>query len=107
MTLGGIVMIVAGICFGGTLQFAKMLPIILVLSLIYAVSYSLWTVLLKHHSASKVAIFSFMTPIFGVIFSFILLKENSGVAALNLIVALILVCAGIIIWSIGQKDEAQ
>ena len=46
---------------------------------------------------SKVTVFSFTTPVFGVILSMLLLTENSRVDLLNLIAALILVALGIFI----------
>lgn len=106
MTLGGAVMLIAGGVFGGAIHdFAGLLPIILCLSVLYAVSYCLWTVLLKNHPASKVAIHSFMTPVFGVIFSTIILTEQSNVATVNLICALALVSIGILIWGSGKKED--
>ena len=107
MTLGGIVMFVIGVVFGGKYDLKGLLPIILLLSAIYAVSYSLWTVLLKHHPASKVAIHSFMIPVFGVVFSGFLLSEDGGVAPLNLVIALTLVCFGIILWGYTKKGKEQ
>ncbi len=104
MLFGGVVMLVLGLLGGGKLQFVSLLPIILCLSVLYAVSYTLWTSLLKNNPASKVAIHSFMTPVFGVVFSAFVLNEETGVATINLIVALILVCLGIIIWGKTSKD---
>lgn len=104
MSLGGVVMLLIGLIGGGALDFSGMLPIIVILSLLYAVSYSLWTVLLKNNPASSVTINSFMIPVFGVIFSSILLSEQGGVAPLNLIIALVLVCLGIIIWGKCNKE---
>ena len=92
---------------GGKYNLAGLLPIIFLLSAIYAVSYSLWTVLLKHHPASKVAIHSFMTPVFGVIFSAFLLQEDGGVPISNLIIALTLVCLGIILWGYTKKGKEE
>lgn len=103
MALGGTVMLVLGVVFNGKIDFLGMLPIIGILSALYAVSYSLWTVLLKSNPASSVTIHSFTTPVFGVIFSAFLLEEQGGVAPLNLILALVLVCAGILLWGLGDK----
>lgn len=104
MTLGGTVMLVFGAVFNGRIDFVGMLPVILILSAIYAVSYSLWTSLLKKNSPSSITIYSFMTPVFGVLCSALLLKEQGGVAPLNLILALVLVCLGIIIWGKSSKE---
>lgn len=103
MTLGGLVMLLIGIAFNGRIDFSGMLPIMLGLSTIYAVSYTLWTVLLKNNPASSVTIYSFMIPVFGVIFSALFLTEDGGVAPLSLCVALILVCLGIVLWGYEKK----
>lgn len=105
MLLGGAVLAVLGGAFGGKINLTKLLPIILILSVIYAVSYCLWTVLLKHNPASRVSINSFSTPLFGVIFSAFLLTEAGGVALPNLIVSLVLVCLGILLWGYEKKEK--
>lgn len=103
MTLGGFVMILLGVIFNGKVDIFGMMPVFICLSLIYAVSYTLWTVLLKDNPASSIIIYSFMTPIFGVVFSALLLNEESGVATINLIIALVLVCSGICLWGYEKK----
>ena len=57
---------------------------------------ALWGILLKYNPVSKVTIFSFMTPVFGVILSKIILTESSAVLIFNVFVALALICVGII-----------
>lgn len=105
MGLGGALLAAVGFAFNGKFDFVGMLPVFLCLSLIYAVSYVLWTVLLKYNPASSVTIYSFMTPVFGVIFSALLLAEDGGVATVNLIIALILVCIGIILWGYEKPNK--
>lgn len=105
MALGGVIMLIVSVIFGGNIKFFGILPIILCLSVIYAVSYSLWTILLKHNPASKVTIHSFMTPVFGVLTSAFLLSEDGGVAPFNLILALFLVCFGIVLWGYEKKNS--
>ena len=73
---------------------------------IYGISYPLWTVLLKYNSPSGITIYSFMTPVFGVIFSALLLSEDGGVALPSLVVALVLVCFGILLWGYEKKTPA-
>jgi drug/metabolite transporter (DMT)-like permease len=105
MALGGVIMLIVSVIFGGNIKFFGILPIILCLSVIYAVSYSLWTILLKHNPASRVTIHSFMTPVFGVLTSAFLLSEDGGVAPFNLILALFLVCFGIVLWGYEKKNS--
>ena len=44
-----------------------------------------------------VLLFTFTTPVFGVILSKLMLTESGNVSALNLIITLILVCSGILL----------
>ena len=106
MGLGGAILLLLGVILDGKFNFVGMLPVFICLSLIYAVSYTLWTVLLKDNPASSVTIYSFMTPVFGVIFSSLLLSEDSGVATVNLIIALVLVCLGILLWSYEKPSKS-
>lgn len=97
--IGGAVMILCGLAFGGRLTVftpagAGLLAYLGALS---AVAYSLWSVLLKYNPVSKVAVFGFMTPICGVLLSALLLGETAQAFSVNSLVALLLVCLGIYI----------
>jgi drug/metabolite transporter (DMT)-like permease len=104
--LGGAVMIAVGLLFGGVIVLPnlKAVGVLLYLSLLSAVAYSLWGVLLKYNPVSKVSIYSFMTPVFGVLLSNLMLTEKSNVPLLNLVFALILICGGITILNY-KKDS--
>lgn len=106
--IGASFMIVVGMFLGGhiTITSAKAIGVLTYLSLLSAIAYSLWGVLLKHNPVSKVSIYSFMIPVFGVILSKIMLSsENSNVSAINLIVTLVLVCIGIFMLNYSGKKE--
>lgn len=96
--LGGIVMIIAGLAFGGSISFASGsgMGVLVYLSFLSAVAYSLWGILLKHNPVSSVTVYSFMIPVFGVLLSWLLLTEKSNVSVINLLIALVLICTGII-----------
>lgn len=66
---------------------------------------SLWTALLKYNLPSSITIYSFMTPVSGVVFSALLLNEAGGVAPVNLVIALVLVCLGILLWGYENKNK--
>ena len=102
---GGAFMIVIGLAFGGRvdLSSASGIGTLVYLSLLSAVAYSVWGILLKYNPVSKVTVFSFTTPVFGVILSMLLLTESSGVDILNLIAALLLVALGIFILNADLK----
>ena len=103
--IGGLVMILVGIISGGRLQLPDFTAasVLIYLAFLSAMAYSLWGVLLKFNPVSKVSIYSFMTPVFGVILSNIMLDEASQVTTLNLILALVLVSAGILL--LNYKKE--
>lgn len=104
--IGGAVMIAIGLAFGGkiTVDSFKSIALLAYLALLSAVAYSLWGILLKHNPVSSVTVFSFTTPVFGVILSTLLLTESSGVDILNLIAALLLVALGIFILNADLKS---
>lgn len=95
--IGGLVMIAIGLLSGGHVQLPdlKAAGVLIYLAFLSAIAYSLWGVLLKFNPVSKVSIYSFMTPVFGVILSNIMLNEAGLVASLNLVLAMALVSLGI------------
>lgn len=105
--LGGLVMIVFGLILGGAVRIesAKAIGVLIYLALLSAVAYSLWGILLKHNPVSKVTIYTFMIPVFGVILSRIMLSEQSGVSAVNLVLALILIALGIGVLNYNTKKD--
>lgn len=96
---GGIVMVIFGYLFGGRISIVSVKGVILLvyLSFLSATAYTLWGIILKYNDVSRVAVFGFMTPVFGCIFSALLLKESIGASAVNTVLALALVSVGIII----------
>ncbi len=105
--MGGLFMVVVGLIFGGvvTVSSGKALAVLTYLSLLSALAYSLWGILLKHNPVSRVTVFSFMIPVFGVLLSNLLLTESSNVSPLNLIFTIILVCTGIILLNYNKEKN--
>lgn len=97
--IGGCVMILCGLTMGGRVSVtaASSIWILGYLAFISAAAYTVWAILLKYNPVSKVAVFGFMNPVFGVILSALILDENSQSLGWKAIVALALVCAGIFI----------
>ena len=97
--LGGTVLAAAGFALGG--RFAQVTPaglgMLFYLACVSGIAYSLWSILLKHNPTSRVAIFGFMNPIFGVVLSSVLLGEAGALPWLQTLIALVLITAGIII----------
>ena len=94
---GGGAMLIVGLLAGE--RFAQVtaygVTILVLLILIAAVAFTIWTNLLKYNPVTEVSTYNFLTPTFGVIMSSILLDE--GFPGITAVIALLLVCAGIII----------
>lgn len=103
--VGGMIMILFGWLMGGRLTAftGKGIAILIYLAMVSAVAYSLWGILLKYNPVSRVAVFGFMNPVFGVILSAILLDESGSLGAAY-IVSLVLVCIGIYIVNRSGKN---
>lgn len=97
-TFGGAVMIFTGFCLGGRFSGFTPLSALLLVYLVFisAVAYTLWGLLLAHNDVSRVVIFGFLNPVFGVILSSIFLHEQSQTGFVT-IISLILVCIGIFV----------
>lgn len=103
--LGGAVMTAVGFIAGGHISFpsVKSVLVMLYLSLLSAVAYALWGMLLKFNPVSKVTIFSFSTPIMGVLLSTLLLKEESLVTWPILLLTLLFISGGIFLLNYERK----
>ena len=101
--LGGGIMLAAGLLGGGRL--APLRPsawlLMLYLSFISAAAYSLNSMLLQRHPVSRVAIFSFINPVVGVVLSALLLGEGKLLDPLRCGIALLLVSLGV--WIVNGK----
>lgn len=104
---GGVLMILAGLCAGGRIHTVSLsgISLLLYMAFISAGAYTIWGILLKYNPVSKVAVFGFCTPIFGVILSALILKEGTSFDGKTLL-ALILVCIGIIIVNYKKKTDS-
>ena len=97
--VGGLFMAIVGFAFGGRVYMGSVGGVLdlLYLALLSAIAYSLWGILLKHNPVSRVTVFNFMTPIFGVLLTLVFLPdEPSNVTPLALIITLVLISCGII-----------
>ena len=92
---GGAVLIVVGMLGGGQIAPESWQGIFLFfyLVLLSSVAFVVWTLLLKYNPVGKVAVFNFLTPIFGTVLSALLLHES--ILELKNITALLMVCIGI------------
>ena len=105
--LGGAVMVAVGFALGGRVDISSFsgIAILLYLAMLSAVAYALWGILLRYNPVSNVTIFSFMTPVFGVILTALILPEASEIQPVNLVLALLLVCLGVFLVNFNFKSR--
>lgn len=103
---GGIVMTIFSLLFGGRITDVSTegIALLLYLGFLSAAAYTLWGILLKYNDVSRVAVFGFMTPVFGCIFSALFLGEILGNSNIKTFIALFFVSFGIIIVNIKRKE---
>lgn len=104
--LGGSVMTVFALVCGGRLHTMNLGGVLMLLWLAFvsAAAFSVWSLLLKHNPVSKISIYGFTNPIFGVLLSVILLGESSTVPMWRAAVSLLLVVVGIITVNLSQQN---
>lgn len=97
LTGGGLILIFIGLIGHGHFDSVTAPGILLLLYMAFlsAAAFTVWTMLLKYNPASKIAVYNFLIPIFGTIFSVMFLNES--IFNLRSLLALILACAGIYI----------
>ena len=102
--VGGIVLMLVGANLGGKLtpQSPEAFALLGYLACLSAVAYTVWSLLLAYNDVARVAIYGFSNPVFGVILSALLLGEATMAGALQVIVALVLVTAGIVLVNTPQ-----
>lgn len=106
--VGGLFMAIVGFAFGGRVYMDSLLGVLdlVYLALLSAVAYSLWGILLKYNPVSRVTVFNFMTPIFGVVLTLLFLPdEPSNVTPLALVITLILISLGILMLNYRKSDK--
>lgn len=104
---GGIVLTVIGVACKGQLTVVCWQGILCLLFLIMvaAVAYSIWFYLLQHNDVSRISLYKFLTPLVGVVLSGLLLGEK--VVTTANVLALALVCAGIVIVNGAPKRNTK
>ena len=114
---GGAILILIGAMGGGSIAgglvrdgaftmsiAAPAVALLLYMAMISAVAYTLWGVLLKYNPVSRVSVFGFMNPVFGVLLSALILGESAQALSIYALAALVLVSLGIYV---VNKPERQ
>ena len=95
LAIGGLALLVGGYATGGTLGNMTPASTLLLgyLALLSAVSFTLWSLLLKYNPVGMVSVFTFLVPVFGTALSALFLGES--IFEWKNLAALVLVCVGI------------
>ena len=104
---GGLLMTAVALLGGGRLHAAspKAWPLMLYLGLLSAVAYTLWSLLLQRHPVSRIMVFSFLNPVFGVVLSALLLGEGKILNIPRCMLAMVLVCLGV--WIVNSLERRR
>ncbi|MDE7264909.1 MAG: DMT family transporter, partial [Clostridia bacterium] len=104
--IGGIALTVVGLSSGGRITHIDVGAafMLLYLAFLSACAFTLQGFLLRYNPVSKVAVFKSTNPLFGAVFSALILGEYDQLLSYFTLIALVLVCAGIfIINKFGEK----
>ena len=103
--MGGIILTVGALAAGGrvTRITAGSVGIIAYICLASIVSYLLWNTLLKYNDISKMSIIKYLEPVFGTLFSGIIVKEN--IFRPEYFVAFAVIAAAIIVSNVKLKKR--
>lgn len=106
---GGAILLVLGKAMGGRVDLSARLvvPVLVYLSLVSAVAFCLWTALMKVNPVSSVAVYGFLIPLFGVLTAAVLLGEWAQAASPKTLIALALICAGILTVTVSGRPSKE
>ena len=97
--IGGIILIIVGASFGGRVAPTGVGSYfeLLYLAIISSVAFTLQGYLVKYNPISKIAVYKSTNPLFGAVFSAIILGESEQLLSYYTLIAIVLVCLGIFV----------
>jgi len=95
LMIGAALILAVGLLMGGTFVMSLQgIGITLYLAFVSAAAFSLWTALLVHHEAGRILVFNLLIPIFGAMWSYLILGEKNILDPMYLL-SVALICIGI------------
>ena len=97
--IGGIVLVIIGASLGGKIPSVSVGAVFMLIYLgfLSACAFTLQGHLLKYNPVSKVAVYKSTNPLFGAVFSAIILSESDQLLSPYTLIAIVLVCLGIFV----------
>ncbi len=105
---GGLALATVGLLLGGSIGACSpaAIGVLAYLGMLSAAAFSMWSSLLKHNPVSRVAVFRPTIPMFGVLFSVVVLGESVPAAQIPaLAAALSLITVGTIVVNVGPRQN--
>lgn len=103
--VGGAILCFVSLPFSASIAFTtKGVFELLFLAFVSAASFSLWTALLVYNDSGKIMIYNLLIPVFGSMWSFIILGEKEIINPLY-IISLMLICLGIVLVNLTDKKR--
>lgn len=103
--VGGIILCAVALAFSASIVFSvRGVFILLFLAFVSACAFSLWTALLVYNDAGNIMIYNLLIPVFGTVWSYIILGEKEIFNPLY-IVSLTLICVGIMLVNLKDKRK--
>lgn len=105
---GGLVLTAVGLCMGGRLSASVAgWALIVYLAFVSGVAFSVWGLLMKYHPVSRINIFMLANPLFGLLFSWVLLGEKAQVFRFQTLLALLLISGGILLVNLPKARRGK
>lgn len=105
--VGGIILCAVALPFSASISFTNRgIFVLLLLAFVSACAFSVWTALLVYNDAGNIMIYNLLIPVFGAIWSYIILGEKEIFNPLY-IASLILICVGIVLVNIRKKEKLE
>ena len=107
--IGGLGLVAVALALGGRVDFVGHPTGLLQLGwlvMVSAVAYGVWSLLLRDNDVSRVAVFEFEIPVFGVLISLLLLGTEGATVGWGTVAALVLVTIGILMVESSPKAGA-
>ncbi len=105
--VGGIILCLVALPLCASIDLTlKGFVVLLFLAFVSAASFSLWTALLVYNDAGNIMIYNLLIPVFGTMWSYIILGETEITNPLYL-VSLTLICIGIVLVNLKDKIKIK
>ena len=93
LLIGGALILVVGLLMGGAVRFSWLwLLLTLYLAFVSAAAFTLWTALLVYHEAGRILVFNLLIPVFGALWSLIILGERQILDPMYLLSIALIAC---------------